>query len=213
MRVLDLFCGAGGAAMGLHRAWPHAEIIGVDIKPQRHYPFAFVQADAISYSLEGFDFIWASPPCQHHVKGLNSANRSRGRQVDHADFIAATRDRLCGIPFVMENVVSAPLVNPVQLCGSSFGLMVRRHRKFEASFPIVGSACNHPTEKKYPTNWRPNGKRTLATSVQIYGCCTGPLSLLQTAMDIDWMTRKELTQAIPPAYSEYIAKQYDAGGR
>jgi DNA (cytosine-5)-methyltransferase 1 len=108
-RILDLFCGAGGAAMGLHRAFPEAEIVGVDIKPQPHYPFKFVLDDAMTYPLEGFDFIWASPPCQAYSRLKNAWN---ARQ--HEKLIPATRERLMGADafWVIENVVGAELSNP-----------------------------------------------------------------------------------------------------
>src|SRR3990167_2619727 len=140
MRVLDLFCGAGGAAMGLHWAWPNAEPVGVDIKPQPRYPFTFVQADAVTYPLEGFDFIWASPPCQAYsaLKGLTT--------TEYPMLVDAIRDRLeaSGKPWIIENVVGANLRNPVQLCGSMFGLGVWRHRRFEMSHPpLMTPECRH----------------------------------------------------------------------
>src|SRR5512135_844069 len=106
--------------MGLHRALPDAEIVGVDIKPQPRYPFTFVQADAMTFPLEGYDFIWASPPCQAHT-----ALRKMWNSKPHADLIPQTRERLvaAGIPYVIENVPGAPLSNPIRLCGTAFGLM------------------------------------------------------------------------------------------
>ena len=140
MRILDLFCGAGGAAAGYHRAFPNAEIVGVDIVPQPRYPFTFIQADALEFPLDGFDFVHASPPCQAFT-----AYRRRGGGVGdgYPDLIAVVRARLLchDATYVIENVPGAPLHHPVQLCGSSFGLNVRRHRLFETSFPAVGKRC------------------------------------------------------------------------
>lgn len=203
-QVLDLFCGAGGAAMGLHQAWPDAEIYGIDIKPQPRYPFTFVQADAMTYSLERFDFIWASPPCQAYT------NQGKASGKSHPQLIEPTRELLTsiGIPFVIENVVGAPLLKPVMLCGSMFNLGVRRHRKFESSFTIIPpSDCRHAGQeiRAYYGSWgreafrakRPGNKDTLR----------GTLERAPDDMGIDWMEWKELTQAVPPAYSKYIAEQ------
>jgi DNA (cytosine-5)-methyltransferase 1 len=216
LNVLDLFCKAGGAAMGLHRAWPQAKITGVDIAPQKNYPFDFVQADAMTFPLEGFDFIWASPPCQK-FSVLRNLRRTALKQQwpDHPDLIAPIRERLIasGAPWVIENVEGAPLQRgSIRLCGLQFGLKVLRHRYFESSvcllqpphiqhvkgcvlkrdiFCIVGSGGGRcwpgRPEKVFKIYW------TLKQGSE--------------AMGIDWMTRKELTQAIPPAYSEFIARQ------
>ena len=143
LRALDLFCCAGGAAKGLDQAG--FEVVGVDIKPQPRYPFEFHQADALAFPTEGFDFIWASPPCQAHtsMKSMHNAK-------PHLDLIPETRAKLqaSGIPYVIENVVGAPLIDPFMLCGTMFGLGVedaelRRHRIFESSFPILAPKCQH----------------------------------------------------------------------
>ena len=202
-RVLDLFCGAGGAAMGLHRAWPNAEIVGVDIKPQPRYPFRFTQADAMTFDLDGFDFVWASPPCQHHSAGRYWVRGHKGT-LNHPDLIAPVRERMNGAPWVIENVEGAPLQNPVVLCGSMFGLQIakgylRRHRLFEATFSIAPLACVHG-----------------GTAVGVYGHGAGGMwkyrkataSEARQLLGISWMNRDEMREAIPPAYSEYIGRQY-----
>ena len=208
--LLDLFCGAGGAGEGYRRSG--FEIVGVDRSPQPRYPGRFIQADALvdlPWILAEVrpDAIHASPPCQASVKGMAAVNKSRGRNLAHMELIPWTRRALrdTGLPYVIENVEGAALENPVRLCGSSFGLAVQRHRLFEASFAVLVPPCAHhlQREKKYPTNWRPNGERVLASVVQVYGNAAGT-HLWPEAMGIDWMTTPELTQAIPPAYTEYI---------
>jgi DNA (cytosine-5)-methyltransferase 1 len=200
MRILDLFCGAGGAAMGYHRAFPDAEIVGVDINPQPRYPFTFVQADAMTYPLDGFDFIHASPPCQAYT-----AYRRKGHGVGdgYPDLIAATRKRLqaAGVPYVIENVPGAPLLHSHQLCGSSFGLDVRRHRLFECSFPLFVPRCRHDWQTP---RFAPATNRTNLRSTVEVGVWRIPLHVQQAAMGIDWMTLTELAEAIPPAYAEHI---------
>jgi len=204
VRVLDLFCGGGGAAMGLHQAWPDAEIVGVDIKPQPRYPFTFVQADAMTYPLEGFDFIWASPPCQ----AWSSMQRANVMRKDHPQLINTTRSRLAasGVAWTIENVPEAPLLNPVTLCGLSFGLRVLRHRNFESSFPILPLA-----HKKHQRQPKVRGKTSqdYLDGLAHIGFTTGSnIAAFRDAMGCPWMTTTEARQAIPPAYSRYIAEQY-----
>lgn len=145
-RALDLFCGAGGAAMGLHRAG--FDVTGIDIKPQPRYPFAFIRGDALQppVRLTDFDLIWASPPCQAHT-ALSKMWNSK----PHADRIPETRAMLheAGVAFVIENVPGAPLNASLKLCGTMFdlrtpcGAELRRHRYFEASFLVMQPHCRH----------------------------------------------------------------------
>lgn len=211
MRVLDLFCGAGGAAMGLHRAWPDAEIVGVDIKLQKHYPFTFVLGDAMVYPLEGFDFVWASPPCQAYSSVGKQCRARRPGKYHHPDLIDAVRIRLLasGADWVIENVVSAPLRNCFTLCGSQFGLDIRRHRIFESSRFLLIPPCSHHLHNGEfrSLDKRRNGKPSRVVGVHGHINYRGESELRKKAMGIDWMTDQELTQAIPPAYSEFIAKQ------
>lgn len=227
-RILDLFCGAGGAAMGLHTAWPDAEIVGIDINPQPHYPFTFVRANVIQLSIYPNgrfsifeedagpgtgeelwtykpDFIWASPPCQKHSR-LNGIN-----QKEYADFIESTRKLLSAgpTPFVIENVVGAPLIDPVTLCGSMFGLGVWRHRIFELhGFRFTPPACRH-SEYPEPLDVTGTGGPCAQRSTGGGGLHRKPKNMAQAsrAMGIDWMTRKELVQSIPPAYADHILRQ------
>lgn len=211
-RALDLFCGAGGAAMGLHRAG--FEVVGVDRNPQPEYPFEFHQADAVDFPLDGFDFIWASPPCQAH----STATRPDAKHK-YACFIAPTRERLraSGLPYIIENVLGAPLINPVMLCGVMFGLGVIRHRLFESNVPLV--APPHVPHKgsiitgEYVTVAGHSGlpswtiKRRVERGLPKYFPGESSLKRWQDAMGIDWMKRKTLTQAIPPPYSQYLGEQ------
>lgn len=196
--------------MGYHRAG--FDVIGVDINPQPNYPFSFCQVDvlAIAYSLSGFAAIHASPPCQANLRGLRGVNRARGRTDEHVDLIPQTREllRASGLPYVIENVMGAALINPVRMCGSSFGLPIRRHRQFESNVPLSVPPCDHSwqTERKYWTSLRPNGEHKRSFVVQVYGA-GGETHEWGPALGIDWMTPRELTQAIPPVYTEHIGKQ------
>jgi DNA (cytosine-5)-methyltransferase 1 len=203
MRILDLFCGAGGAAMGYHRAG--FEVVGVDIKPQPNYPFKFVCGGAFGFldlPEERFDAIHASPPCQSFT-----AYRRKGHGVGdgYPDLIAKTRAllQLSGLPYVIENVPGAPLENPVQLCGSGFGLDVRRHRLFETSFPLMVPPCAHGLQR--PRFAQATNRTNLRKTVEV-GVWRIPLDVQRAAMGINWMTLEELSEAIPPAYTEHIGQ-------
>jgi DNA (cytosine-5)-methyltransferase 1 len=203
-RLLDLFCGAGGAAMGYYRAG--FDVVGVDVKPQPRYPFAFVQADALRppFRLENFDAIHASPPCQAYIRSGMVARDGR-----HRPLIAPVRALLVssGKPYVIENVEGAPVRPTFVLCGSMFALAIRRHRRFEVPsvFALHPATCDHsrPITGVYghPHGkggaWR-NGKRPMLPS---------DLATWSRELGINWMTAKELAQAIPPAYTEFIGRQ------
>lgn len=189
--------------MGYHRAG--FEIVGVDIDPQPNYPFKFIQADALSlpnFFLASFDAIHASPPCQSYSPlGALSPDKS------YPDLLAATREMLIGsgVPHIIENVMTAPLIKErsVVLCGEMFGLRTIRHRRFESTIPFV--APPHPAHTK-PTatkqrkaRWAEGWHVSITGDVGVY---VGP-----EAMGIDWMTGDELSEAIPPAYTEYLGRQ------
>lgn len=206
-RLLDLFCGAGGAAMGYNRAG--FEVVGVDIKPQPHYPFEFHQADALTYPLEGFDAYHASPPCQA-FSTIGKMYWSKMPKKERVDLIEPIRSILIktGKSYIIENVPGSPLINPVRLCGSTFGLGVRRHRHFEANFYIAIPICLH---KEQPTIFAVYGDHPENCRVRTDGkggnIKRAPsVEVGRSVMGIDWMDWKELTQAIPPAYTEYIGK-------
>jgi DNA (cytosine-5)-methyltransferase 1 len=152
MKLLDLYCKAGGASKGYADAG--FEVTGVDIKKQKRYPYTFIQADCLDIMqdldfLKSFDVITASPPCQTHsaTKHLRVA---QGKNTDKVDLIPQTRDALIksAKTYVIENVPGAPLIDPIQFCGSSFGLKVRRHRLFESNIKLIGSICNHKEQGK-----------------------------------------------------------------
>lgn len=198
--IVDLFCKAGGASMGLHDVWRHARIVGVDIEPQPNYPFEFVQADAFDYSLVCADFVWASPKCQRH----STMTKRWARSENHQNQIPGIREKLIesGLPYVIENVPGAPLLNPVLLCGSMFGLKVRRHRHFECSFPVLAPSCQHNLQPETVGVYGHAGGRSKRDGISFKGTAAW-----KEAMGIDWMTGNELAQAVPPAYSRYIAQQ------
>jgi DNA (cytosine-5)-methyltransferase 1 len=224
-RLLDLFCGAGGAAMGYHRAG--FDVVGVDIKPQPHYPFKFIQADALEFMrdylvhdvtrLDDFDAIHASPPCQAY-----SVTRHAHRK-EHPELVDDVRPLLerARVPWVMENVVGAPLQNPFVLCGTMFDLkaddptgplFLRRHRLFESSHLVfLPRPCECAAWKRaglgiggvYSGG---SSDRTHAKLVR-HGGYTPAASVRRELMGIDWTNQDELSQAIPPAYTEWIGTQ------
>lgn len=231
-RLLDLFCGAGGAAVGYHHAG--FDVVGVDIKPQPNYPFEFVQADAVRHmkqdrlagcwhvKIDGFPVgpcmgrfaaIHASPPCQRY----SDLAKRNGNGDEHPDLIGPVRELLeqTGLPYVIENVEGAPLIDPIVLCGSQFDLgtgdyRLRRHRLFESNVnlrlrssgcrcvgderPVIDVSGGGPTKKP-----RTDGKggRTYK----------GTADEARAAMAIPWMTKNELNEAIPPPYTEWIGTE------
>lgn len=197
-RALDLFCCAGGASVGLARAG--FSITGVDIERQPHYPFRakFHQADAMTFPLDGYDFIWASPPCQRY------SNAQRIRDREHPDLVGPIRERLTasGIPYCIENVVGAPLLHPIELCGAMFpGLEVYRHRLFECSFPVE-QPMHRPHTAPLQKMGRPPRPKDF---MHVVGNFSG-VKRAREAMGIDWMPRDKLREAIPPDYAEYIGR-------
>lgn len=228
MKLLDLYCGAGGAAMGYHWAG-FTEIVGVDLKPQPRYPFTFVRADAIDYCWQygyQFDCIHASPPCQ--LFSSLSYVLTETQLARHENLIKPTRDAIKTTkkPYIIENVYGArdQLVNPIMLCGTQFGLKVYRHRLFECS-PYVLSPSHAPHQdnspgagkglsskgfitvvgggrgtSRHPGELNPEGYVSVAGHMANTNYC-------RWAMGISWMSGRELSQAIPPAYTEFIGKQ------
>jgi DNA (cytosine-5)-methyltransferase 1 len=211
LRLLDLFCGAGGCAVGYERAG--FEVVGVDINPQPRYPFEFHQADAMMYPLDGFDAIHASPPCQFFTQ-MRASWRAQGVNDGYVDLLTPTLERLraSGLPYVVENVVGAgkAMRATVVLHGGMFDLKVHRPRLFETSFAVM--AAKEPIRKQpvgvYDT--RPRGKTHYRTRLNGNGKGRSEMRIARTleegqeAMGIDWMEWHELKEAIPPAYTEHI---------
>ncbi len=221
-RLLDLFCGAGGAAVGY--ACAGFDVVGVDLNAQRRYPFAFEQADALHY-LENaaqirngfFQAIHASPPCQAY----SITKHTHG--VQHPDLLGPTRELLkdTGLPYVIENVAGADMPGAVICCGSKLcfdtvdddgtPLFLKRHRQFESNVPLVGSGCECIALKRkgYKIGGVYGGgsrDRYHAENVR-HGGYTPCKGAQETLMGIDWMTQKELNQSIPPSYTEFIGRQ------
>lgn len=203
MRLLDLYCCAGGAATGYSRAG-FTQITGVDIEFQRNYPFVFCQEDVLQLYewfpewFKTFDAIHASPPCQAYTK----ARKLQGNT--HPDLVGPTREILdeIGLPYVIENVVGAPLKDPVTLCGTMFGLKTYRHRLFETNWELTPPA--HPEHVAKQTKM---GRPPVdGEFMQVVGHYSGAQAARE-AMGIDWMNQREMAEAIPPAYTEFIGAQ------
>lgn len=202
-RLLDLFCGAGGAGMGYTRAG--FEVVGVDIAPQPRYPFTFIQGDALEYVRrhgKEFDAIHASPPCQAHSR------LQRVSGFTYLDLVPDTRSALAdsGRSYVIENVVGAPLLSPIVLCGVSLGRPLYRHRLFESS-----ASLNQPPHVTHC--WRTtsgHGKSKVAarySHLELFCDPVAPARSYRQAMECEWMTAMEAAQAIPPAYSQWVGEQ------
>lgn len=184
--------------MGLHRAG--YDVVGVDIAAQPNYPFEFIQGDALNADLSGFDFVWASPPCQRssRMTGCRPGLRDKYPQL-----IPEMRAKLkaWGGPWIIENVVGAPLQQPLMLCGSMFGLETYRHRLFESNIPLYA-----PPHPKHMTPTSKAGHWKLGTFISVAGNCA-PMVMARKAMGMEWTTRAELVEAIPPAFSEFLGRQ------
>lgn len=215
MKLLDLFCGAGGASMGY--AMAGFEVTGVDIKHGKRYPFTYIRGDVRDYLnvdfLQQFDVIAASPPCQTFsaTKHLRDA---QGRSTTKVNMIPEVREALIasGKPYIIENVPNAPLINPIQLCGSGFGLKVRRHRLFESNMKLVGNTCKHKEQGKpvgvYGSkNDTPQGIDKKTGKYVIGGSTAKTIEEGREAMGIDWMVWSELVESIPPLYTKFLGEQ------
>jgi len=221
-RLLDLFCGAGGCSVGYHRAG--FDVVGVDVSPNagRRYPFEFHAGDwsvvVNGLDLDSFDAIHASPPCQAYSITRHS------HSVAHPDLLVPVRDllRSTGKPYVIENVVGAPLVNPITLCGTMFDLAtidddgmtlyLKRHRLFESNvfiYPAGQCRCNAFRDR----GWKVGGvygggsvDRAHTQNVRRGGYTPGKEKRAEL-IGADWMTQDQLSQAIPPAYTQHIGEQ------
>jgi DNA (cytosine-5)-methyltransferase 1 len=214
-RLLDLFCGAGGASMGYHRAG--FDVVGVDIEPHPDHPFPMYVADALDVLddllehgdgtiYDGLDFaaIHASPPCQ----GYTTMNNRHGSA--YPKLLDPVRERLqaSGLPYVIENVPGAlaHMRSPVELTGEMFGLGVHRPRLFESNVLLLAPARPRRQKNAAAVYGKPDGRRlwTRSDGTELH---VANLETASTAMGIDWMTWDDLREAIPPAYSEWIGSQ------
>jgi len=206
-RLLDLFCCAGGAAVGYHQAG--FDVVGVDIKRRANYPFQMIEANVLDLSVDfirTFDAVHASPPCQ-----ANTAMKTMYNARKHVDLIPETRAKLneTGLLYTIENVPGAPLISPVRFCGSMFGLgangaQLRRHRDFETNWLLMSpGTCQHttPTIGIYGEGCR-DSRRKHDKTIPEYTVVDG-----REAMEMPWATLAELCEAIPPAYTRYIGRQ------
>jgi DNA (cytosine-5)-methyltransferase 1 len=206
MKLLDLFCGAGGASKGY--AMAGFEVHGVDLKHGKRYPYTYLRADALDVLrndefIQQFDVIHASPPCQTFSITQHLRN-AQGNTTSKLDLLEPVRNLLLasGKPYVIENVKGAPLIHPAQVCGSSFNLKVRRHRLFESNMAVKGTVCKHKEQG------RPVGiYGSMRDEIPQGGHTAKTMEQANESMGIDWMIWKELVEAIPPLYTEYIGRQ------
>lgn len=212
LKLLDLFCGAGIAAEGYANIG--LEVTGVDLFPQPDYPYKFIQADASTFPLEGFDIVHASPPCQLFTRARHLRD-AQGGTPRFLDLLTPTIERfqLLDVPWVIENVEAAKSLMPsaVTVCGSAFGMEIQRHRLFLSNVPIEGTVCNHkvfpidPVSGKprpwgiyhVPNDSIPAGGRT-ARNVE-HG-----RALMRVSRPVSWQSLKE---GFPADYTTYIGTQ------
>jgi len=187
--------------MGYHRAG--FDVVGVDHNRQPHYPFEFVQADAMTYPLDGFDAIHASPPCQLFTRKTSTWGRARVREIEHLDLLSPTRERLvaAGIPFVIENVPGSPIRAQVMYCGSMFGLRIAKHRLFEADWPLPfpPASCDH---RDLYNPWQGKGR----TADKLRAAQGTPWIPMHGGASRLAGVTGDLDNAIPPAYTEHIGR-------
>lgn len=217
MRLLDLFSGAGGATLGYQLAG--FETVGVDSARQKHYPGEFHQSDAFEYLAEHgheFDVIHASPPCQFYSIATTALHRDK-----YPDLIPQTREMLkaTGKPYIIENVAGAPLIDPIILCGRMFGLTavdddgtilhLDRHRLFESNVKLDAQPNCRPHDRSLSVGGVYGGGRMNRAEAKYVrrGGYTPRQEIREKLMGIIGMTQKELSQAIPPAYTKYLGLQ------
>ena len=201
-RLLDLYCGGGGASYGYELAgW---DVVGVDIDPQPKYKGKFIQADALEYlkaHYHEFDAVHASPPCQAYSM---ASMQFRKAGKEYVDLIEVTRQELIktGKPYIIENVPGSPLINPIELCGSMFGMRTYRHRLFESNIKLKAPA--------HPEHTAPNAKMGRKPKdgefIQYVGHFSG-VRLVQEMTGLYWLGQRELAQSIPPQYTEWLGRQ------
>jgi DNA (cytosine-5)-methyltransferase 1 len=204
LRLLDLFCGQGGASMGYRRAG--FAVTGVDVHSQPRYPFHFVHADALEYledlldsgDIDMYDVITGSPPCQAFTRAQTIRNN------DHPDLISPFRElvRRSGKIYIIENVPGSPLEDPVLLCGASFGLHTYRHRLFESNLSL-----EVPEHKRHLVVPNKMGRKLEEGDFyHAVGNFTS-VSYVRKDMDVSWMNREGIRESIPPVYTEYLGRQ------
>lgn len=202
MKLLDLYCGSGGASTGYAQAG--FKVTGVDISNHKDYPFTFIKANVLSLDksfLDQFDVIHASPPCQS-FSSLRKLAIAQGHDSKKPNLIPQTRDMIKHKPYVIENVPGSPLNNPVQLCGSAFDLKVRRHRLFESNMLLQGTNCYHKAQGKVIGVW---GHRN--DQIPGGGKSASTIEEARMAMGLNYMNWANIIEAIPPAYTEYLGRQ------
>ena len=205
MRILDLFCCQGGSSTGAHHAFPDAEIHGVDIDPQPRYPFTFHQGDAMTWPLDGYDLILASPPCQGYTTMSNQHDSNSPL------LITTTRQRLIAadVPYVIENVCGARrhMRSPLMLHGGMFGLGVYRPRLFESNMLLMAPApADRPKDAAAVYGLRED-RRRLWTRSDGSELRAASLDEARVAMEMPWADWTGVREAVPPAYMQWICQQ------